>query len=257
MNIGLLALSSSAGEEKLKSFWNLCTYLIDNLGVSGTDTAGAITVICVFLCIIIPYLLGSINPAIIFSKLFYHDDIRSHGSGNAGATNTLRTYGKKMAIIIFAYDMLKAAIAVLFGYLIMPNTLGASIAGLFVILGHMFPIYYKFKGGKGVSCACMVVLLLSPISFLILIPLFIAIVLMTRYVSLGSIMAIMLFPLLNNAFYPLNPDVTLSAIVIMCFVVFMHRGNIKKLLEGKESKISFKKTEKHDADNSDGEKDNK
>ena len=257
MNTVLLVSSAVAEMPSLKLNWNLFSYLVNKFSLGKTNAEAILMLVGVVVCIIIPYLLGSINPAIIISNRIYNDDIRSHGSGNAGATNTLRTYGKKMALLIFACDMLKAAVAVIFGYLLLPSTIGASIAGLFVILGHMFPIYYKFKGGKGVSCACMVVLLISPISFVILISLFILIVLMTKYVSLGSIIAIMFFPILNRAFYPQNGDVTLSGFLIMCLVVFMHRENIKKLINGKESKISFnksgktdKKEEKSEADNS-------
>ena len=193
------------------------------------------------------YLIGSINPAIIFSKLLYHEDIRTFGSGNAGTTNTLRTYGKKMAILIFSLDLLKAALAIAIGSFLLTRNIGGAVSALFVILGHMFPIYYKFKGGKGVACAAMCILLLSPIPFLILITLFIVIVACFRYISLGSIMCAMLFPFLNHVFYPLNGWITLSAFCIGALIVFMHRQNIGRLLEGKESKLSFKKTDKHAA----------
>jgi glycerol-3-phosphate acyltransferase PlsY len=193
------------------------------------------------------YLIGSINPAIIFSKAIYHEDIRSYGSGNAGTTNTLRTYGKKMAILIFALDLFKAALAIALGSFLLTRNIGGAVSALFVVLGHMFPIYYKFKGGKGVACAAMCILLLSPITFLILLTLFIVIVACFRYISLGSVMCAMLFPFLNYIFYPLNGWITLSAFCIGALIVFMHRENIKRLMEGKESKLSFKKTDKHAA----------
>lgn len=225
-------------ETQQKPFFNLYSWLIQSLNSSETVN-GILMVVAVLLCIIIPYLIGSINPAIIISKIYYGDDIRTHGSGNAGATNTLRTYGKKTAAIIFVLDLLKAAMAVIIGSLILTRSIGGAIAGLFVILGHAFPIYYKFKGGKGVACTAMVMLLLSPASFVILFPVFVAIVLLTRFVSLGSIIGIMLYPFMNSIFYKTEGFITLSAFCTMLLVVFMHRDNIKRLLEGKESKVSF------------------
>ena len=224
---------------------NLYSWIVNKYGIGNTNNALILMMVGVVLCIVVPYLIGSLNPAIILSRKIYHDDIRSHGSGNAGTTNTLRTYGKKMAIIIFSLDLFKAALAVVFGLFTLA-IMGGAIAGLFVIVGHMFPIYYRFKGGKGVACLAMVVLILSPISFLILMPLFILIVIMSRFVSLGSIMAVMLLPVIHNAFYvapegsnPSNGWTTVSFLLIMILVVYMHRENIKRLREGKESKISF------------------
>lgn len=222
----------------------------------GFERAGTgyliLMVVGALLCMVSAYLIGSFNPAICFSKIIYHEDIRSYGSGNAGTTNTLRTYGKKMAILIFCVDLLKAAVAVLLGSFLMARTFGGAISALFVVLGHMFPVYYKFKGGKGVACAAVCVLLLSPASFLIIIALFIFIVACFRYISLGSVMCAMLFPFLNYAFYAENAWVTLSAFCIGGLVVFMHRANIKRLMEGKESKFSWRKTDKHSASQHNG-----
>ena len=254
MNYVMLAASVAENTQK-RTNWNIYSWLVDKYNIGGTQTALILTLIGVLLCIIVPYLIGSINPAIILSKKIYHDDIRTHGSGNAGATNTLRTFGKKMAAIIFSLDLLKAALAVLFGSLIMTREIGGAIAGLFVILGHMFPIFYKFKGGKGVACMAMVILILSPISFVILLALFIALVLMTRYVSLGSVMGAFFYPIIQFAFYPQHGWITLSSILTMILVVFMHRENIKRLMAGKESKISFgsKKDKNNIGDNKNGD----
>ena len=228
--------------------WNLVSYLIDKLGVGGTPAAMAVTFGGILLCMIIPYLLGSLNFGVMISQLRFGDDVLTHGSGNAGATNTLRTYGKKTAALIFCLDLLKAALAVVIGSRIMTREMGGAIAGVFVVLGHMFPIFYKFKGGKGVACMAMVILILSPISFVILLALFIALVLMTRYVSLGSIMGALFYPIIQFAFYPQHPWITLSSIMTMILVVFMHRENIKRLMAGKESKISFGSKKKDDKD---------
>ena len=242
--------AAAAENDLIRSNWNIYSWLLDFYKLEGTVSALWMLLLGVVMCMIIPYLIGSINPAIIVSKNVYHDDIRTHGSGNAGTTNTLRTFGKKTAAIIFICDMLKAVIAVVIGSILMRREMGGAIAGLFVILGHMFPVYYGFKGGKGVASLAGVVLILSPISFAILFPLFIVIVLMSRFVSLGSIMCVMLYPILQYAFYGNNGWITISSVLIMILVVFMHRENIKRLMAGKESKISFsskKKEEKADA----------
>jgi glycerol-3-phosphate acyltransferase PlsY len=221
--------------------WNLYLFLVEKFSLEGSTAVLFIQLAGVLLSMIIPYLLGSINPAIIFSRLFFKDDIREHGSGNAGTTNTLRTYGKRMAALILVLDFLKAIMAVVIGYFILPYQLGGgSIAGIFVILGHSFPIYYGFRGGKGVACLAGVVLMLSPISFAILIAVFIAIVAMTKYVSLASIMGVMLLPVVHFAFYPTHAWTTIASIVIMLIIVFMHRENIKRLLSRTENKIGQK-----------------
>lgn len=253
MNITALMLSATAGESGADivtkaGLPSLFQILCDTWGLTESNAAYMILLVAgTLLCMITAYLLGSFNPAISFSKLIYHEDIRSYGSGNAGTTNTLRTYGKKMAILIFSVDLLKAAIAVLLGSFLMTRAFGGAISGLFVVLGHMFPVYYRFKGGKGVACAAMCLLLLSPVSFLVLLALFILIVACFRYISLGSVMCAMLFPFLNYVFYPMNAWITLSAFCIGGLIVFMHRANIKRLMEGKESKFSLKKTDKHAA----------
>ena len=160
--------------------------------------------ICVLVAIAVPYLLGSLNFGIIFSKLFYHDDIRNYGSGNAGSTNMLRTYGKGMAALTLAGDMIKGALALLVGALLLNPMAGTTIGGiyvtntpidgiaiaaLFVILGHIFPCFYRFKGGKGVATFGMVILVTRPLIFAILFALFLIIVIGTRFVSLHHLCA--------------------------------------------------------------------
>lgn len=204
----------------------------------------------VLISMIVPYILGSLNFAIIISKLFYHDDIRKYGSGNAGMTNMLRTYGKLPAAATLVCDMLKGALSVWFGMLIFAD-IGAAIAGLFVVLGHMFPCFYKFKGGKGVATTAMVVLAINPVVFLILLFCFLVIVIGTKYVSLGSVMCMLIYPFLLDRFMPEETKgfYILSAIAVAALVIFMHRSNIKRLREGKESKISLKSKKKDDGEN--------
>ncbi len=239
--------------------WNLFSYLVDRFDLTGAAFFGVMAG-CVLLCAVIPYLLGSFNFGLIISRRKYHDDIRQHGSGNAGTTNMLRTYGKRAAVITLLGDMLKALVAVLLGYLIIgfatgikdPETgeaiglfvdkTGAAIAGLFVMIGHMFPIFYKFKGGKGVATSAMVVLMIDPLSFVICLSVFIIIVVGTRYVSLGSCMGMILYPIILSAFSGgRNPTAQATAVCMALLVVFMHRENLKRLRDGKESKLSFKK----------------
>lgn len=237
--------------------WNLVQYLIHTYQLEGMPAH--LVIIGGFLaCMIIPYLLGSLNFGLIISRNRYHDDIRAHGSGNAGATNMLRTYGKKAAIFTMAGDMLKAVVAVLIGYIVLNfdhqilneagevtgihrDPIGGAIAGLFVMLGHMFPCFFKFKGGKGVATAGMVVLMISPLTFLACFTVFIIIVVGTKFVSLGSIMAFCLYPILLGVFLPDAPWAHMMSVVMATAVVVKHKDNIKRLLDGKESKISLGK----------------
>lgn len=242
--------------------WNLVSYLIDKLGVQNTPAATAVTIGGILLCIIVPYLLGSLNFGVMISQKHYRDDVRTHGSGNAGATNMLRTFGWKAAVLTMAGDMLKAVIAVGLGYLIvgvnaqitdangvsyrMVDQFGAAIAGLFVMLGHMFPIFFKFKGGKGVATSGMVIIMISPITALVCLIVFLIVVIGTRYVSLGSVMGLSLYPIVLNAWShaydpPRNPTACMISVVMAVLVVFMHRENLKRLANRTESKISFKK----------------
>ena len=242
--------------------WTLVSYLIEKLDIAGTIGATAITVGGVLLCIIIPYLLGSINFGVIISNKEYNDDIRNHGSGNAGATNMLRTFGVKASVLTMAGDMLKAVIAVGLGYLIVGTNVvlvdpesgeafryvdqfGAAIAGFFVMMGHMFPIYFKFKGGKGVATSAMVILMISPITCLFCFLIFVIIVVGTKYVSLGSIMGMIFYPIILTAFSGgQNPTACIMAVLMALAVVFMHRENIKRLRDGNERKISLGKKKK-------------
>lgn len=201
------------------------------------------------------YLLGSINSAILISKVIYRDDIRKHGSGNGGMTNMLRTFGGKAAILTLVGDLLKTAIAVFIAGLVYGFWYTAGIAtsemcymaGLFAVLGHIFPLYYRFKGGKGVLVTSTMALILTPVPFLILLAIFAAIVYMSRYVSLGSVSVAVLYPvLLHGAFAvvfeaPMPGLMALSTIVLACLIVWCHRENLKRISEGTESKLSFKK----------------
>ena len=191
------------------------------------------------------YLLGSLNFAIILSKRTYHEDIRSFGSKNAGMTNMMRTYGKKAAALTLLGDMLKAVAAALIGYALL-GMCGAYIAGLFCVIGHMFPVYYGFRGGKGVVTVATSILMCDPLVFVILFALFVLIVLATKYISLGSVMCMLIYPILLDRITKLftghtSPFIIFSMLMTV-LVVVKHHANIGRLLKGKESKFSFKKS---------------
>ena len=202
-------------------------------------------IICGIVCTIIPYLLGSINFAVIISSKNYADDVRTHGSGNAGMTNMLRIYGKKAAVLTLCGDALKAIVAALVGYFMM-GVYGAYIAGFFCVLGHVFPVFFKFKGGKGVVTAAASMLMCNPIVFLILVILFVGIVAATRFISLGSIMCALLYPVVLNGVEKVlvggSGAYMLFAMLTAIVVPLKHKDNIQRLLEGKENKLEFKKS---------------
>jgi glycerol-3-phosphate acyltransferase PlsY len=189
-------------------------------------------------CIAFPYMLGSINFGIIISKSRFNDDVREHGSGNAGATNMLRTYGKGAAILTMAGDMFKSAVAITVGGVLLGG-FGAGIAGFFCVMGHSFPCWYKFKGGKGVAATAVAALMFDPLTFVVLLLVFLVIVIGSRYVSLASVMGSLFFPLILSALA--GPDLVIWAFLISVLVVFMHRGNIKRLYNKTEPKIEFGK----------------
>ncbi|MBE6700281.1 MAG: glycerol-3-phosphate 1-O-acyltransferase PlsY [Ruminococcaceae bacterium] len=201
---------------------------------------GVWAIVALLLCGVFAYLIGSLNFAVIFSKIFFKEDIRKYGSGNAGATNMVRTYGRKWGVITFIFDGLKAAFSVILSMLLMGEG-GAYIAALFAILGHVFPIYYKFKGGKGVVVSAISILCLNPVVFLILVVIFVSIVATSKYISLGSVICAFFYPMLLNAF---NSDkgflATVISILISVIVIVMHKENIKRLLNRTENKIGQK-----------------
>ncbi len=236
-------------------FWNLGAIgtLIQN-GADGSGVWQSTTVPTLLflaiavLCTVVPYLLGSVNFALIISQKEFHDDIRTHGSKNAGMTNMLRTYGKRAAVMTLAGDIGKAIIACLIGRAAF-GVVGAYVAGMFCIIGHVFPIFFKFKGGKGVATVAAMILMTDWRTCLILLTVFVIIVLGTKYVSLASVMCMLLYPLVNRGvavvftvYYPgiLNMVTLLVAVLI----IWKHRENIQRLREGCESKISLGKSKK-------------
>ena len=219
--------------------------LLDRIGSTGA-AASAVLIILTLLCIAIPYLLGSVNFALVISKLVYHDDIRKYGSGNAGMTNMLRTYGKGAAAATLLCDMLKSVVSVLFGAFLLGTAFGGYLAGMFCVVGHIFPIFFKFKGGKGVATVAAMILTLDPLCFLILAVIFLILVAATRYVSLGSVICMMLYPIITYklATHGSIGFPVLFSFIVAALVIFMHRSNIARLRNHTENKISFSKKDK-------------
>ena len=200
---------------------------------------------------IIAYLLGSISFSVIFSKKLAGFDVREKGSGNAGTTNVLRTVGKKAAALTLLCDCLKGVFAVLVAFIagkIVKDTdsrLLVQLAGIFVVLGHTFPVFFKFKGGKGVATSLGVLLITNWQIGLICLVFALILMALTRFVSLGSVSAAILFPVLTifiHSHYIVDGSYIIFALLLGAFVVFNHRANVKRLLEGKENKLSFKGT---------------
>ena len=194
------------------------------------------------------YLLGSCNFAIIISGKLFKEDIRTYGSGNAGMTNMLRTYGKKAAALTLFADALKAVVSILIGRLIW-GIVGAYVAGVACMIGHVFPVFYKFKGGKGVVVAAVTIFMTNWKVGLILALFFLILVAGTKYISLGSVMCALIYPLLLPRLLGNAPQITiLFAFALMLIIVLKHASNIKRLLNGTENKISFTKKDKKSAE---------
>ena len=193
----------------------------------------------ILLCLIVGYLIGSLNFAIIYSKL-KGDDIRNHGSGNAGATNVLRTYGKGPAALVFILDILKGVIAILLMRIVFEGMLYDCSAALGAVLGHNFPVYYKFKGGKGVSTSLAVLITLHFPTALAAMITFVVVAVLTKYVSLSSILAAV--AAIVTAFAVFKIDVfSIFCAIIGLLCIYRHRSNIKRLLNGTENKLGQKK----------------
>lgn len=213
----------------------------------------AVFLALMLVCAVAAYFIGCLNFGIIISNGKYHEDIRTKGSGNAGATNMLRTYGTKTALFTFIGDFLKAAIATALGICVLGG-IGGYTAAFACMLGHAFPCFYGFKGGKGVAVSAGAVFILDWRLFLILIAVFALIVWWTRFISLGSVTVFFLFPLLlsrmNEGRMP--SIVVLPAFMMAALGIYLHRANIKRIYNGTESKVSFKKKKNEDEDG-DGE----
>lgn len=201
---------------------------------------------------IVAYLIGSVSFSVIISKKMAGFDVREKGSGNAGTTNVLRSVGKKAAILTLICDVLKGVLAVLVAYIAgnivkegVDRALLIQIAGLLVVVGHTFPIFFGFKGGKGIATALGVLLITNWNIGLICLVFALVLMALTKMVSLGSISAAILFPvlilLMPHTAYLVDGNYVIYSILMAVLVVFNHRANVKRLLNGTENKLDFKK----------------
>ena len=205
---------------------------------------------------IIAYCIGSINFSVIFSKKFAGFDVREKGSGNAGSTNMLRSVGKKAAALTLICDVLKGVVAIVIAIILgnifqdLNKELLLQIAGIAVVLGHTFPVFFQFKGGKGVATSLGILLMSNWQIGLICLVFGIVLIALTRMVSLGSCAAAVLFPVLTlfiNDHYTVLTEgkqgnvYLVYSIILAIIVLYNHRSNIKRILNGTENKLSFKK----------------
>ena len=194
---------------------------------------------------VIAYLLGSINTSIIVGKIKSGKDIRNFGSGNAGATNTLRTFGKIAAVLVILGDVLKAVVSILIAKLWLGEQIAMYVASVGVILGHNFPVLFGFKGGKGIVVSAVACLFTDWRIGLPIVIVALLIMFTTKYVSLGSILGACFMIVLGLIIRrPFDIEYTVFSCVVALLAIVMHRKNIVRLLKGTENKLSFSKGEK-------------
>jgi glycerol-3-phosphate acyltransferase PlsY len=198
-----------------------------------------------YLSLILAYLLGSVPSAVWVGKYFYGVDVREHGSGNAGATNVLRTLGKKAGLSVLVLDMFKGFAAVNLSYFTgFPQgseecTVIRTVLALAAIIGHIFPVFAGFRGGKGVATMTGALLALSPPATLIAVVIFFLMLLLTKYVSLSSIVTALMLPVIFGAWLRSSLSLSLYAFAVAAIIILTHRKNIQRLMKGKESKTDL------------------
>ncbi|WP_163580023.1 glycerol-3-phosphate 1-O-acyltransferase PlsY [Gracilibacillus saliphilus] len=187
--------------------------------------------------IILAYLLGSIPTGLIVGKVGFQKDIREHGSGNLGATNTFRVLGVKAGITVTIVDILKGTLAAVLPVLFQAETVYPLVVGIFAVIGHMFPIFAKFKGGKAVATSSGVILGVNPLLFLIMVGSFLVILYLTKYVSLAS----MLTGIITIIVTIVQQDIGLTIVIsiLTAFVIYRHQANIKRIINKTEPKIKW------------------
>ncbi len=210
---------------------------------------GSAAVLPALLTAVIAYFCGCFNGAVIVSKYILRDDVRTHGSGNAGLTNFYRTFGGPLTLVVILTDVFKAIVAILVGMALFRHMIANEYlvvalakywAGLFCLLGHMFPCMFHFKGGKGILSGGTIAIMIDWRIALVVWGGFLILAVLTRYVSLGSCWAGASFPFVTWFVYQ-NVLITVLGAVIGCLILYMHRGNIKRLLTGTENKFSLHK----------------
>ena len=185
----------------------------------------------------VAYLLGSVAFAVLLVRLSTGKDIRNEGSGNAGATNVLRAHGKGLGLAVAALDIAKGALAVVLVRWVTADPRYAAAAAFAAVLGHVFPLYYGFRGGKGVATAVGAFLVLAPWPTLVSVGIFVLVVAVTRFVSLGSVVGLVLLPPVAGLIFHASRPVVLAAAATAVLVVLKHRDNLKRLAAGTERKL--------------------
>lgn len=193
--------------------------------------------------VLIGYLLGTLNGALLISKWMMHDDVRTHGSGNAGLTNFFRTYGGVVTLLVIGIDVAKCVLACLIARWLLPayGIPAVMAAGVAVIFGHSYPVFAGFRGGKGILCGAALAGCADWRVLAIILGIFLLAVVLTRFVSLGSVLAATAFGISFCCLYWGNWVVCALAVLAAGFVILRHRQNIVRLIQGTESKLSFHK----------------
>lgn len=189
-----------------------------------------------FVIAVIGYMIGNISNAYLIGKIFLKKDVRNYGSGNAGATNALRAFGAKIGILVFLLDVFKGIAAVYIGRQLNLE-FGGYIAGISVIAGHNWPVTLKFKGGKGIATSIGVMLLINPLVSLICFTVGLLIAIITRTVSLGSLIGVAIAPIIIVFFKPVDYKLLVFTLMLSFMAVFRHRANIARLVKGQENKL--------------------
>ena len=226
----------------------MLNYVLDSAHVSGGWLALAAVGIAV-----LAYFLGCFNGAVVVSRYILRDDVRNHGSGNAGLTNFYRTFGGPLTLVVILSDAVKAVVAVLFAMWIAgsisPELIALSKywAGLFCLLGHMFPVTFQFRGGKGILSGGTIALMMDWRGALVVGVGFLILAIATRYVSLGSCWAGLSFPFVTWFVYQ-DELITVLAVIIGGLILFKHRGNMVRIVQGTESKFALHKKKEAEAE---------
>ena len=226
----------------------MLNYVLDSAHVSGGWLALAAVGIAV-----LAYFLGCFNGAVVVSRYILRDDVRNHGSGNAGLTNFYRTFGGPLTLVVILSDAVKAVVAVLFAMWIAGSispeliTLSKYWAGMFCLLGHMFPVTFQFRGGKGILSGGTIALMIDWRVALVVWGGFLILAIATRYVSLGSCWAGLSFPFVTWFVYQ-DELITVLAVIIGGLILFKHRGNMVRIVQGTESKFALHKKKEAEAE---------
>ena len=219
------------------------------MDLAALTELSSVLVLPALLTAVIAYFCGCFNGAVIVSKYILRDDVRNHGSGNAGLTNFFRTFGGPLTFVVILTDVLKAIAAILIGTMLfrqmvadeaMVVTLAEYWSGLFCLLGHMFPCMFHFKGGKGILSGGTIAIMIDWRVALVVWGGFLVLAILTRYISLGSCWAGASFPFVTWFVYR-SSVITVLGAVIGLLILYMHRGNIHRLLTGTENKFSLHK----------------